>query len=168
MVGLKQESWQESKFSAKIMHFFHYLFQPFFLNSEGSQKFSANKKKILPKKQLFFKRLCMQTFPVTGRNMLYQEKRKKDWSWKCSAWKYLYCWYGQISPEQMLPGQMSWWHLKSVVYLPMTLCLKFDPSRASTSWDIADMDKCPQDKCCLDKCRGDSCNLLYMFPGPFV
>ena len=33
---------------------------------------------------------------------------------------------------------------------------------------ITDMDKCPQDKCCLDKCRGDSCNLLYMFPGPFV
>ena len=33
---------------------------------------------------------------------------------------------------------------------------------------IANMDKCPQDKCCLDKCRGDSCNLLYMFPGPFV
>ena len=28
---------------------------------------------------------------------------------------------------------------------------------------IADMDKC-----CMDKCRGDSCNLLYMFPGPFV
>ena len=27
---------------------------------------------------------------------------------------------------------------------------------------IADMDKCP------DKCRSDSCNLLYMFPGPFV
>ena len=26
-----------------------------------------------------------------------------------------------------------------------------------------DMDKRPQDKCC-----GDSCNLLYMFPGPFV
>ena len=25
------------------------------------------------------------------------------------------------------------------------------------------MDKCP-----LDKCRGDSCNLMYMFPGPFV
>ena len=33
---------------------------------------------------------------------------------------------------------------------------------------IADMDKCPWDKCCLDKCRGDSCNLLYIFPGPFV
>ena len=33
---------------------------------------------------------------------------------------------------------------------------------------FADMDKCPHDKCCLDKCRGDSCNLLYMFPGPFV
>ena len=33
---------------------------------------------------------------------------------------------------------------------------------------IADMDKCPQDRCCLDKCRGDSCNLLYLFPGPFV
>ena len=28
---------------------------------------------------------------------------------------------------------------------------------------IADMDKC-----CLDTCCGDSCNLLYMFPGPFV
>ena len=36
------------------------------------------------------------------------------------------------------------------------------------SWDIADMDKCPQEKCCMDKCHGDSCNLLYMFPGPFV
>ena len=33
---------------------------------------------------------------------------------------------------------------------------------------IADMDEYPQDKCCLDICRGDSCNLLYMFPGPFV
>ena len=33
---------------------------------------------------------------------------------------------------------------------------------------VADIDRCPQDKCCLDKCRGDSCNLLYMFPGPFV
>ena len=28
---------------------------------------------------------------------------------------------------------------------------------------IAYMDKCPQ-----NKCRGDSCNLLFMFPGPFV
>ena len=28
---------------------------------------------------------------------------------------------------------------------------------------IVDMDKCPVDKCC-----GHSCNLLYMFPGPFV
>ena len=34
--------------------------------------------------------------------------------------------------------------------------------------NIADMDKCPQDKCCLDKWCGDSCNLLYMFPGPYV
>ena len=33
---------------------------------------------------------------------------------------------------------------------------------------IAYMNKCPQDKCCLDKCCGNSCNLLYMFPGPFV
>ena len=36
------------------------------------------------------------------------------------------------------------------------------------SWDIADMDKCPQEKYCMDKCHGDSCNLLYMFPGPFI
>ena len=28
---------------------------------------------------------------------------------------------------------------------------------------FADMDKCSEDKCC-----DDSCNLLYMFPGPFV
>ena len=33
---------------------------------------------------------------------------------------------------------------------------------------IADMDKCTKEKCCLDICRGDSCNLLYVFPGPFV
>ena len=63
----------------------------------------------------------------------------------------LYCWYVQMSPGQMLPGQMSWWQLKSVVYVPRTLCLKFDPNRASNSWDIADMNKCPRDKCCLDK-----------------
>ena len=31
---------------------------------------------------------------------------------------------------------------------------------------ISDMDKCPKDKCCQDKCCG--CNLLFMFPGPFV
>ena len=48
-----------------------------------------------------------------------------------------------------------------------TICLKLDQNRASDSWDIADMDN-PQDKCCQNKCRGDSCNLLYMFPGPFV
>ena len=33
---------------------------------------------------------------------------------------------------------------------------------------IAYMVKCPQDKCCPENCCGDSCNLLYMFPGPFV
>ena len=36
------------------------------------------------------------------------------------------------------------------------------------SWDIADMDKCPQDKCYLVTCCGDSCNLLNMFQGPIV
>ena len=35
-------------------------------------------------------------------------------------------------------------------------------------WILQTMSKCPQDKCFLDKWRGDSCNLLYMFPGPFV
>ena len=64
---------------------------------------------------------------------------------------------------QMLPGQMSSWQLESVKDGPKNLPLKFGQNRASNSWDIADMDKCPQDKCC-----GDSCNLLYMFPGPFV
>ena len=73
-----------------------------------------------------------------------------------------------MSPGQMLPGQMSWWQLQSIVYVPRTLCLKFDPNQASNSWDIADMDKCLQDKNYLDKCRGDSSNLLYMFPWPFV
>ena len=51
---------------------------------------------------------------------------------------------------------------------PRNLTLKFGQNRASNSLDIADMDKCPQDKFCLDKCCGDSCNLLYMFPGPFI
>ena len=42
-----------------------------------------------------------------------------------------------MSPWQMSLGQMSWWQLFSVVYDPRTLCLKFDPNRASNSWAIA-------------------------------
>ena len=50
-----------------------------------------------------------------------------------------------MSPGQILSGKMSWWQLQSVVYVPRTLCLKFDPNRSSESWDIADMDKSHQD-----------------------
>ena len=37
---------------------------------------------------------------------MYNISDQQDWSQKCSAWKYVYCWYGQMSP-----GNMSWWQL---------------------------------------------------------
>ena len=68
----------------------------------------------------------------------------------------------------MLSGQMSPRQLASVKDGPRDLPLKFGQNRVSNSGYIPDMDKCPLDKCCLDKYRGDSCNLLYLFPEPFV
>ena len=40
---------------------------------------------------------------------------------------------------QMLPGQMSLWHLESVQVGPRNLRLKFCQNRFSNSWDIADI-----------------------------
>ena len=37
----------------------------------------------------------------------------------------------------MLPGQMSQWHLESVLDVPRNLRLKFGKNRVSNSWDIA-------------------------------
>ena len=42
-----------------------------------------------------------------------------------------------MSPGQMLPGQMSWWQLESVLDVPKNLNLKFGPNQVSNSWDIA-------------------------------
>ena len=79
-----------------------------------------------------------------------------------------------MSQGQMLLEQMSLWQLEYVQIGPMNLPSKFDLNKTEVesvqlgNSYVADMDKCPQDKCCLDKFHGDSCNLLYMFPGPFV
>ena len=42
-----------------------------------------------------------------------------------------------MSPEQILPGQMAWWRLKSVVDVSRPLRFKFDQNQVSNSWDIA-------------------------------
>ena len=65
-----------------------------------------------------------------------------------------------MSPEQMLPGQMSLWQLESVLDVPRNLPVKFHQNRVSNSWDIPDMDKCREDKCYVDKCHPDSWNMF--------
>ena len=57
---------------------------------------------------------------------------------------------GQMMPGKLLPGQMSPWHLASVIDCPRNLPLKFGQKRVNNSWYIPDMDNCNQDKCCLD------------------
>ena len=69
---------------------------------------------------------------------------------------------------QMLPGQMSLWHLESVQDGPRNLRLKFGQNWISNSRDISDMDKCLQDKCCLDKCPRYGWNLFKMVTGTYV
>ena len=54
--------------------------------------------------------------------------------------KLRYSWYGQKSPGQMLPGQMSLWQLESVLDVPRNLHLKFHQNWVSNSWDIADVE----------------------------
>ena len=79
-----------------------------------------------------------------------------------------------IPPGNHFPDQ-DYWLTGDAHYVVIKgiVCVQ-GPSRDKTEVErlgmtyIADMDKCPHNKCCLDKCRGDSCNLLYMFPGPFV
>ena len=45
-----------------------------------------------------------------------------------------------MSPGQMLPGQMSPWHLESVLNVHRNLHLKFYQNRVSNSWDIANIE----------------------------
>ena len=52
----------------------------------------------------------------------------------------------------MLPGQMLWSQLLSVVYVPRTLCLKFDPNQVNNRY------------CCLRVCGGGGwCVNLLVF-----
>ena len=72
------------------------------------------------------------------------------WPWL----KLRYSWYGQMSPGQILPGQMSSWQLASVKNGPKNQILKFGQNQVSqvgNSRDIPDMDKCCKEKYCLDK-----------------
>ena len=41
-----------------------------------------------------------------------------------------------MSPERMLPGQMSAWQLASIKYVPRKVPLKFGQNCVSKSWDI--------------------------------
>ena len=80
----------------------------------------------------------------------------------------IYLIWSQMSLEQMLPWQMSSWHLASVEDGPRNLSLKFGQNLISNRWDIPDMDKCHHDKCSLDKCTRDSLNLFKMVLGTYV
>ena len=73
-----------------------------------------------------------------------------------------YSWYGQMSPKQMLPGQISPRQLASIKDGPRNTPLRFGQNRVSNSWDIPDMEKSRQVKCCLNKCHRDSLNLFKM------
>ena len=86
-------------------------------------------------------------------------------SLKLSQYQLRYSWYGQMSPGQMLAGQMSPWQLESVLDVPRNLPLKFNQNEINNSWDILDIDKCHLFKCCPDKCHRDIWNMSYMFPG---
>ena len=50
-----------------------------------------------------------------------------------------YSLYGQMSPEQMLPRQMSPWQLESVLDVPRNLPLKFHQNWVSNSLYIGDI-----------------------------
>ena len=45
-----------------------------------------------------------------------------------------------MSPEQMLPGQMSPWQLESVLDVPRSLPLRFRQNWVSNRWDIGDVE----------------------------
>ena len=91
---------------------------------------------------------CWNFTAINGiSSRLSQGPTFKVW-WKSGQWQLRYSWYGQMSQGQMLPEQMSLWHLEYVKKGPRNQPLKFGQNRASKSWDIADMDKCCQDKCC--------------------
>ena len=51
-----------------------------------------------------------------------------------------YSWYGQMSPGQILLGQMSLLQIESVQDGPNNIYLKFGQNGASNSWDIADIE----------------------------
>ena len=52
-----------------------------------------------------------------------------------------YSWYGQMSPTQMLTGQILPYWLASVKKIFQNIKLKFDQHWVIDSWDIPDMDK---------------------------
>ena len=68
-----------------------------------------------------------------------QEPIFKIWS-NSDQYQLRYFCNGQMSPGQMLLGQMSLWHLESVQDGPRNLRLKFCQNRFSNSWDITDIE----------------------------
>ena len=59
-----------------------------------------------------------------SKTRLSQELIYKVWSKSCQ-WQLRYSWYGQMSQGQMLPEQMSLWHLEYVKKGPRNQPLKF-------------------------------------------
>ena len=109
--------------------------------------------KILGQKKFGLKTLGPKKYRVHKNLGLRKLGQKEFWSEKIKApkkfgqiWVRNYSWYGKNLSKQILPVQMSPWHLESVKDGHRNLPLKFGQNRVSISWDIPDMDKCRQDK----------------------
>ena len=111
--------------------------------------------------------LARSSYVILREFLLWSKfKDSQYWSRMCSAWIYLYNWYGQMSPGQMLPWQMSPRHTaygKDGTW-KLPLPLMFGQNWFSNSCDIANMDTCFLGKCCLDKCHCIWWHLFKMVP----
>ena len=119
---VKRNICSKNMFGLKHIYFRNILVQKYF----GSKKFKVQKvfcpKKLRSKKcfvQKLFGQIKIGAEKIWTQNNLRsktrwsQEPIYKVWSKSCQ-WQLRYSWYGQMSQGQMLPEQMSLWHLEYV------------------------------------------------------
>ena len=94
-----------------LHHFHHVQWDPVVLFHHISVRAKSQLRDTIT--QTWFYRVCVILCNTQTWYLIFKQvfDTEQDWSRKCSAWKYLYCWYEHMSPGQMLPWQMSWWQL---------------------------------------------------------